>query len=392
MTLEQAAQYWQARLTSSKPIYRVRVRKLLELAGAERRGLAITQRIATVLDIYGLRTEPDFRTTWIDAQISIHLSNPASRQFEEPGPIPTIDSVSAEQAGDPSFADLDSVADISTACDDESSPVAESLAAPTGSAGVIEVSIAPSEPENNVIDTDPVQRIGSLPSANRGVVSCNLQDALTVATTTMLYEGYSQLAIMQNERNVRGVVSLESIAKRSLSGSAPMLVSECRTDAQIIEADGSLADALPVIEKHGYVLVRSQGRVTGIVTASDLAVELRSITYAFTSIGTIEGLVRKMLHPKLVTADLDFLEEHSRARRTKQVTSITFGENLRLLQRPDIWKRLNLQINKDHFLEQLEVVRELRNEVMHFNSDPLGSKGKKHLEKVETFLRFVCQA
>lgn len=390
MTIEQAAQYWQERLNSGKPIYRVRVRKLLGMAGAERRGLAISHRIATVLEAYGLRTEPDFRTAWIDAQVSITLTLADVKHPDDQEYPDSANTLPPMLVDEQSFADADSMGIVDD-YGDESSPVAESLAAPSGSAGVVEVSIAAPEPENDSIDTDPVQRIGSLPSANRGVVSCNLQDALTVATTRMLYEGYSQLAIMQNERNVRGVISLESIAKRSLSGSAPVLVSECRVDAQIIEADGALADALPVIEKHGYVLVRSQGRVTGIVTASDLATELRSITYAFTSVGTIEGLVRKKLHPQLKCADLEFLEEHSKARKTGQIASVTFGENLRLLQRPDIWIRLNLQIDKSYFLEQLEIIRELRNEVMHFNSDPLGPKDKRRLEQAESFLRSICE-
>jgi hypothetical protein len=41
MNLDQAIKYWKQRLTNSKPIYRVRVRRILEMDGAERRGIAI---------------------------------------------------------------------------------------------------------------------------------------------------------------------------------------------------------------------------------------------------------------------------------------------------------------------------------------------------------------
>ena len=65
----------------------------------------------------------------------------------------------------------------------------------------------------------------------------------------MRFEGYSQLAIMQSEREVRGIISWESIAKRSMLKPEPTLVSDCRVDAQVIDADGSLFEALPTIEK-----------------------------------------------------------------------------------------------------------------------------------------------
>ena len=90
-----------------------------------------------------------------------------------------------------------------------------------------------------------------MPSANNGLVTILPDDSLTKATTKMMFGNYSQLAIMQGDREVRGLLSWESIAIRSLSDCAPTLVSDCRIDAQVIDSDASLYEALPVIAKYG---------------------------------------------------------------------------------------------------------------------------------------------
>ena len=55
MNLDQAVKYWKQRLTDGKPIYRVRVRRILEMDDAERRGIAITRRISEKFESNGLK-------------------------------------------------------------------------------------------------------------------------------------------------------------------------------------------------------------------------------------------------------------------------------------------------------------------------------------------------
>jgi CBS domain-containing protein len=220
-------------------------------------------------------------------------------------------------------------------------PVAEVLNSPAGDAGVIEVTVAP--------PIDAVIRISSVPSANRGVVTVLPTEPLSKATTLMSFEGYSQLAIMQGQREVRGMITWESIAKRSMLSSKPSTVADCRIDVQVIDADASLFDALPTIETYGYVLARSKDKIiTGIVTATDFAAELSTLSYAFMCLRTIEMLIRNKLHPKVTPSDLVNLEAHSKAR-----------------------------------------AESVRNEVMHFGPDPLDSEQKKDLNQMEHFLRQV---
>jgi hypothetical protein len=84
MNLDQAINYWKQRLTNSKPIYRVRVRRILEMDGAERRGIAIMRRISEKFESNGLKTVPDFQSAWIDALVNIKLTNEGANSEGQP--------------------------------------------------------------------------------------------------------------------------------------------------------------------------------------------------------------------------------------------------------------------------------------------------------------------
>ena len=383
MSLDRAIKYWKQRLSDGKPIYRVRVRRILELDGAERRGIAIMRRISEKFESNGLKTIPDFQSAWIDALVNIRLAdeNGTDRQTDVSSSSedysPDVDSEEGAE-GQEGF----DLSHEEEPIDRAAAPLAEALNSPLGDAGVVEVPVIP--------PVDAIIRISSIKSANRGVVSVLPTDPINKATTLMSFEGYSQLAIMQGQREVRGMITWESIAKRSMVTPDAKTVADCRVDAHVIDSDGSLFDAFPTIEKFGYVLARSKDRtITGIVTATDFAAELGEHSYAFMCLRTIEMLIRKKLHPKVLPYDLTILEEHSKARIDSDPALLTFGENVRLLERGDIWNRLNLFIDKNEFIKRLLEIRDVRNEVMHFGPDPLDADQQRSLKQMEDFLRQV---
>ena len=71
--LDEATRYWRGRLQAGQPIYRVRVRKLLDLRGAERRGSNMMAGIRSTLESYGLFTEPDFQSVWPDSLVTMKV-------------------------------------------------------------------------------------------------------------------------------------------------------------------------------------------------------------------------------------------------------------------------------------------------------------------------------
>jgi hypothetical protein len=249
MDLETSANYWKTQLAAGRPINRVRVRRLLDLAGAKRRGFAISENIRRVLSQHNLETDPDFESAWIEALLYIRLKDLSAASNEtgiEPSGMtvafPTNAS-SVDEALDPGTEDLDNAVQ-------ESLQPPEPLDSPIGTPGVVEATSVP--------QTDAQARFASIPSANKGVVSVRLDDSMRAATTRMMLGGFSQLAIMQGDYKVIGMMSWESIAKRFLLGPPPQTVADCRTDAHVIDSDRSLYGGLETIERHGYVLVRSK--------------------------------------------------------------------------------------------------------------------------------------
>ena len=219
---------------------------------------------------------------------------------------------------------------------------------------------------------DPTRRVGQLDAARRTPVSVKPDSPLAEATTKMQMHGYSRLPVMRTERDVSGMLTWESIGARTALGLKPTHVRDCmeQAPAQVIPDDTRLFDAISQVSKHGYVLVRAGDRtIAGIVTAKDVAGIFRKLARPFLLIGEIEGHLRNLVHGKFT---LGQLRTASGAERPIEgPADLTFGGYKRLLENEENWKRLQLGIDRREFIRHLDAVREIRNEVMHFNPDGL---------------------
>lgn len=66
---------------------------------------------------------------------------------------------------------------------------------------------------------------------------------------------------------------------------------------------------------------------------------------------------------------------------------MTLGEYSRLLEPDQNWSKLNLNVDRTVFLEQLNDVRKIRNEVMHFNPDEVDEEELAKLRLVSAFIQ-----
>ena len=64
---------------------------------------------------------------------------------------------------------------------------------------------------------------------------------------------------------------------------------------------------------------------------------------------------------------------------------LTFGGYKRLLENEENWKRLQLGIDRLEFIRHLDAVREIRNEVMHFNPDGLDEDKRQTIRNAARF-------
>jgi CBS domain-containing protein len=341
-----------------------------------RRGAVKVQEIRAVLDQLDLVTEPDFETEWIDAPIWLKLKSgvdvTVNVTADAPPAPPSLEDVEEiVLEGTPSAVKLaeEQTESAPTSAQPESSSIIVQADGPTGD--------------------DPTYRIGSLPAANKKLVTVSQNDSLVKAVTLMLQYDFSQLPVMQGDREVKGVVTWKAIGAKLALGTQCVSVGDCREDAKVVDSNRTLFDAIPTIVEHGYVLVRAgDRRITGIVTASDLSLQFQALAEPFLLLREIELHVRQLLSGRVVAADFDLLDAPNPiARKPQNIADLTFGEYVRLFQHPQVWPKLDLKIDGGVLTGLLEEIRQIRNDVMHFDPDPMTEDELKTLKRAVHLLQ-----
>jgi hypothetical protein len=150
----------------------------------------------------------------------------------------------------------------------------------------------------------------------------------------------------------------------------------------------ALFQAIPIIVAYQYVLIRgADNRITGIVTASDLNLQFQQLAEPFMLLGEIENHIRRILGTKFKTSELaETRDPDDTEREINGVADLTFGEYIRLLENPSRWTQLALPIDRCIFCKELDRVRKIRNDVMHFDSD---GPVPEQLDALRSFTRFL---
>jgi len=322
-----------AKLKKGEPSPTLTVRTLLGWFGYQRRGAAGVMMIDLDLAMAGLTTDPDYHPLWIDSEITFVL-RPTSTK-------PNVTPASDQQP----------------------------------------------PPRTNF---DPTYQLSRLGAANNPPVSVSPQQTVEQAITIMMANDFSQLPVMSGERTVNGLISHSSIAKQSVLGARCDSVQDCIESAHIVKADTFLFDAISDIINNECVLVQgADGRITGIVTTSDLSLEFRHLAEPFLLLGEIEQHIRALIERGDFKPDelKEFRDEKDSSRTVSKVSDLSFGEYLRLLENPAQWERLQLKCDRANFVKPLEKIRTIRNDIMHFDPDPLGEDDLIRLRNSVTFLQ-----
>lgn len=302
------------------------VRTFLLWFGAERRGYNVIRNVRSSLKRHGLSTWPDFEYTWLDGTIAFAVAPP------------------------------------------EGSPVT----APSGTAA-----------------TDPTFRIGRLDAANKAPVSVKPDATLQQAVTIMLTNDFSQLPVMTGPRDLKGIVSWKTIGSRLALKRPCANVRDAMEPAQVVTVDESLFDAIARIASHDYVLVQAADKTfSGIVTASDFNFQFQALAEPFLLVGEIENGLRLILHQKFNLKELEGAKAPGDdGRSIESPSDLTLGEYVRLIEPEKHWKKLRIEIDRVEFLGRLNRVREVRNDVMHFDPDGLDPDDLVFLREFAKFLK-----
>ena len=318
----------------------VTVRELLAWFETKRRGFYKVRQIRAALEHAGVTTTPDFEFEFIDAEIRFALSSD----------IPSVSS-------DAGFVD--------------------------------KVEILGNTVITGGVSGDPTYRIGALSAANQFLVTVKPDSSLQEATSLMLAHDYSQLPVMQSEFVLKGIVSWQSIGKRIALKAAGGLVRDFMDDGVVVASGASLFSVIETIARSQYVLVRNlaTNKITGIVTTSDLTLQFRQLGEPFLLLGEIEHQIRALIDGVYTSQELRAVGDPSDSMRViSSVADLTFGEYVRLLEKPSNWGKLNLSFERAVFIARLDRVRLIRNDVVHFDPDPLDHKD---LEELRLFSKFL---
>ncbi|WP_291276147.1 CBS domain-containing protein [Flavobacterium sp.] len=330
-------------LDRGQPTDLVSVRTFLSWFGAQRRGWWVVSEIERTLNNLGLETKPHFNAAYIDGVIEFKNKIILSKENK-----------------DSTGFDVNTV---------EPENIAEK--------------------EKEEYYDDPTYRISKLEAANKYLTYVKPDSDLSEAITKMITYDYSQLPVMQQpKRDLKGVISWRSIGRKFSVGLNSAKVKDLmEPNYQLISYDTSLFKALPMIIEHDYVLVENFSKeICGIVTASDLSLQFKQLTEPFLLVAEIENYIRQILK-KLSKEELsNAKDERDTERVIDTVADLTFGEYLRLFQNPVYWDKLAIKIDRKIFCEHLEKIKDVRNNIMHFDPDGLDEQS---IDTLRTFVRLL---
>lgn len=337
------------KLSSNQYVEPLTVRQFIGWFDAERRGYMVSWRIRKALQLAKLVTVPDFDGVHIDAKIRFVPLEPP------------------EVSADTGHEELDQ------------QPQQEQPEAPQDCISPLIVGAS----------ADPAFRVGRLESANIKPLSVSPDCLLGEVVTLMLRHDYSQLPVMTNDRDVKGIVSWESIGSRlALKKNTTSTARECMKPHYEVQSTDSLFRVIAHIIEHSYVLVRGDDKtITGIVTTSDLSLQFQQLSEPFLLLSEIENHVRLVIDGKFTAAELASSQDTADPeRKIESVADLTLGEYIRLLENPANWAKTGLTVDRKVFVRELDNVRRIRNDVMHFDPDGITIDDHKLLRH---FLQFM---
>lgn len=145
-----------------------------------------------------------------------------------------------------------------------------------------------------------------------------------------------------------------------------------------------------VLEKE-VVLVRQKDKtISGIVTITDIGEQFIAMAEPFLIIEQIENHIRKLLDQKFTIEELNISISHEdKPKEIKGLSDLTFGQYVRILEDPKKFEKLKLNIDRGLVAKQLEEVRKIRNDVMHFDPDGITPQNLDLLRQTAAFLNTI---
>ncbi|WP_433209713.1 hypothetical protein ACQP00_45740 [Dactylosporangium sp. CS-047395] len=322
-----------ARAAAGEPMT-LTVRQMIKHWGLTDRDQTASAQVSADLANHNLTTAPDFRAVGIDSTVRI-LEEPERR--------------------------------------------AETAAAP---ADETETEIEGADDEETV---DIGLKLGNLLPAERSLASVAPSASFEEVITMLQINDYSQVAVLANQHTLHGAISWKSIAEAKHLNPAAA-VSDAIRPAQVFEYDRRLLDVLPILQQEEFIFVRDfDGEIGGIITATDVVGKYDDTATPFFLIGEVDQELRQLI---VNTFDEETVRGVCKAGGApfKSFETMTVGQYQAVLRNEQCWKQLGWPVDQAQFIERLNQIRQVRNNVMHFNPDP---PKPSDVDKLRIFLRLI---
>ncbi|MDJ0346968.1 CBS domain-containing protein [Streptomyces sp. H10-C2] len=211
-------------------------------------------------------------------------------------------------------------------------------------------------------------RIGSLLPSVRNVTTVAYDAPLSTALTWMVEHDYSQLPVVNDNNVLRGVITWESIARAQLAKREPTVAAAIDPHPHTAHEQEELLVRIGDIRQHGFLIVTDRyNLVVGILTASDLAEQLRLRVEPFILLGEAERRLRRLTR----SIDPDHLPQASGIRKKKldRNEELTLGQYPALLADETCWADLDWPYDQNGIVSRVAVVKDYRNELAHWDVD-----------------------
>ncbi len=305
-----------------------------EYLGVSKRGWRVVEAINKLLDDHDVFCEPDFGSAWFYGEIEIK-------------PKPKV-AAGKKEAGQ-----------------DEADPT----------------------PRLSLLKTADLNKAREAGYGN-GLISVKRDTPLSEAITLLILNDFSQIPILSGLRDVEGIISWKSIGRALSLGRTCLTVSDCKDDVVILNHDEPLFNAVKFVLDRDFVLVRQKDKtISGIVTVTDIGEQFIAMAEPFLIIEQIENHIRNLLDRKFSIEELS--STNAPTEKPKEINSLsdlTFGQYIRVLEDQNKFDKLKINIDRTIFIKQLDEVRKIRNDVMHFEPDGISSQNLELLRRTVSFL------
>lgn len=127
--------------------------------------------------------------------------------------------------------------------------------------------------------------------------------------------------------------------------------------------------------------------ICGIVTISDVWEEIGKVAEPFILIEEIEKNIRHLLRALSLTDINAVISDNPLA----SIDDMTFGEYIRVMENESNWEKLNIRADRVLVKETLDKIREIRNNIMHFDPDGTKSEDYEKLRNASRFVGKLCE-